>query len=242
MIFSERRFVFKKETKEKDKDSVNIKVFIYCFIATVILYLMLVAFEAAIIAKDEKIAVYVAMTDIEENVLITEENFGLYFMLEKRSVSSLPADYIINPGDIIGCLTMQSIKAKEIIIADRFVNEWELITDIENPVEVSLNAANLAQVVGGVIRTGDYINIWSVSNRTSNGVQEYEARLIYEKAYVTRVFTSTGEEINREIDEGAAMIINIVIPSSLESVFNKTMAEGQLRLSRVYDSTDVDKR
>lgn len=226
-----------EEIKQDEKGPVNIKVFIYCLIATFILYALIVAVEKAIVSSDEKKPVYVAAMDIKESLLITEDNFDKYFKLEERIIDTLPDGYITDKNMLIGYITDRELLAKEIAVTDIFVKEQNLIATIDNPVEVSLNASNLAQVVGGVLRTGDFINIWSVKTINKNGVQTIEAVPIYEGAYVTRAFTSSGEEISRDNQEEAStMVINIVIPAEQEEAFNKAIAEGTIRLGRVYDT------
>lgn len=226
-----------KEKKEKKKGPVNIKVFVYCFITTFILYALIVAVEKAILDSEERIPVYVAVRDVPEDLLITEENVSTYFALEERGKDTLPRGYITDLGGLTGFLTDEDILENEVAVASSFVKEQSLIEKIENPVEVSLNASNLAQVVGGVLRTGDFINIWSVKTVSKNGVQTVEAVSIYEGAYVTRAFTSTGEEVSRDgAEESSTTVINIVIPAEYEEAFNKAMADGSVRLGRIYDA------
>lgn len=226
-----------KQEEKKPKGPVNIKVFVYCLIATFILYALLVAIEKAVVGSEEKMPVYVVTDDIKEAFLITEDNFDDYFRLEERITDTLPAGYITDKSKIIGSLTDRELLEKEVAVADIFVKEQNLIKMIENPVEVSLNASNLAQVVGGVLRTGDIINIWSVKTVNKNGTQTIETIQIYEGAYVTRAFTSSGEEISRDnTEEASTMVINIVIPAEQEEAFNKAIAEGTIRLGRVYDA------
>lgn len=228
------------EEKKRKQGPVNIKVFVYCFIATFILYMLIVAVEKAMVGRDERLPVYVATDEVPEKMLITEENVKDYFVIEERSAVTLPGSYITKESQLIGFITNETIHEREVAVAGSFVKEQSLIDKIVNPVEVSLNATNLAQVVGGVLRKGDYINIWSVKTTNKNGIQTVEAVMIYEGAYVTRAFTSAGEEVGRDAaKEASTTVINIVIPAEYEEAFNTAIAEGSVRLGRLYDTALV---
>lgn len=250
-MFNKEGLVYKKkkdeqptpprEEKQKKQRPVNIRAMVYCLIATFVLYAMLIVVEKSILKSEEKQKVYVAAADIPANLLITEENFSTYFKFGERSIGSLPEGTVTDSADIIDSLTIREIAANEIILFSAFTKEQSLIGDIENPVEVSMNAANLSQVVGGVIRTGDFINIWSVKNVSQGGVSSAVVTPIYEGAYVTRAFTTAGTEVSRDAkEEAATMIINIVIPAGLEEEFNRAMAEGSIRISRIINEGVMD--
>lgn len=92
-------------------------------------------------------------------------------------------------------------------------------------------------MVGGIIREGDRINIWSLSKRNENGGSIMEAEKICDYAYVTRVFTAAGVQVGQAAqDSAAATVVNIVIPESKEEEFNIALEMGTLRVGRcMYD-------
>ena len=93
-----------------------------------------------------------------------------------------------------------------------------------------MNANNLSQVVGGILREGDRINIWSVTETNNNGVGKVTAEKICDYAYVTRVFTAAGVQVNADSgNDSAAMVINIIIPEEKEQEFNIALEKGTLR-------------
>ena len=96
-----------------------------------------------------------------------------------------------------------------------------------------MNANNLSQVVGGILREGDRINIWSVTETNNNGVGKVTAEKICDYAYVTRVFTAAGVQVNAASgNDSAAMVINIIIPEEKEQEFNIALEKGTLRVGR----------
>lgn len=226
----------KKDKKEHSR-SIRVRSFMLCFIAALVLYAVMLYIEKTVLDEDEKTKVYVAADELVKDTLITDDNASAYFRLEEYSTSGLPEGCVTDIALITGLIADRTYAPKEIITLSGFVSESERIQGIENPVEVSLNANTLSQVVGGVLRAGDYINIWSVqqsgiSEKTTSAVQ------ICSHAYVTRAFTSSGVQVDRDADdEQATTVINIVIPADKEEEFNIALANGTIRVGRcLYDS------
>lgn len=234
-----------KKTERKAK-SFSARLILYCFIVTAVLFGLLIFIEKSIINAEDTKKVFVSIAEVPEDVCITESNISEYFRVEERAQSVIPEGYISEISEIVGLISNRKIMKNEIITITSFSSLDERTKDIENPIEVSLNASNLAQVVGGVLRAGDYINIWSVKSSNVNGIQQIESRNICSHAYVTRTFTSSGEEVGRDgaNSDTATMIINIIISAEQEDEFNKAIVEGTIRVGRCLDreaSTDDDK-
>lgn len=222
-----------KKKEEKSEKAFQAKTFLYCFAATFILYAVMLVLEKAVIEADARIDVYVAAAELEEDVTITPENAGEYFVKESRSIAALPEGYITDITAIMGKISAREYIPKEIVTVNGFRDISEVLTDIVNPVEVSLNANVLSQVVGGVLRAGDYINIWSVKETGTGGEKEIEAVQICKSAYVSRAFTASGEQVDRsDADEQATTVINIIIPAASEEDFNTALASGSIRVGR----------
>ena len=195
-------FILKRNdgiTKEKKgyKGKKNVKLIFYCLIATTAIYAMLIATEKAIIKQEAQKAVYVAIKDIPEMIFVTEENFEEYFALENRALSALPSEPITESKQVLNCFVTNTIYENQILIEEMFKSEKNIVDAIENPIEISFTAGSIAQTVGGVLRAGDLINIWSVRTVSENGAKKTLAELIYEGAYISRAFTSSGDEVKR---------------------------------------------
>lgn len=229
----------KSVKKEKQLKPTNVKLIFYCIIAAAALYAILIVTEKSLIKQEEQILVYVAVDDVPEMIFITEENFDNYFAQEKRPISTLPEGTVTDVELIMESFTKCSIYKNQTLIAGMFKSEKSYIDNIENPVEVSFTAGSIAQTVGGVLRAGDLINIWSVSSVSENGVKKTSVNIICEGAYVSRAFTSTGVEVKRDSkDEASTTVINIIIPSEYEKAFNEAISTGSLRISRIVDGSN----
>lgn len=226
--------------KEKRQRGVlNVRVLIYSFIVTMTLYAIMLFVEGKVLKQEDYTAVYVAQTDIAENTMISADNAGMYFSLEQRRSDWLPVGCVTDMTQLLGMMTAQDIAVNEILTMGKLSDTDRRTEGMEAPVEVSLNANNLSQVVGGVLREGDRINIWSVSENNSNGIAVVSAEKICDYAYVTRVFTTAGVQLrNGTADDNAAMVINIVIPGKREEEFNVALESGTLRIGRcMYELT-----
>lgn len=223
-----------RRIREKRQHSqVNGRVLVYSFIVTLILYAVMLFIERTVIQSDEYTMVYVAQANIDENTMLTADNVGLYFAAEERRSDWLPDNCVTDMTQLLDMITVRSIRKNEIITGDLLSSQDGRIEGIDSPVEVSINASNLSQVVGGVLREGDRINIWSVTELNNNGVSVVEAEKICDYAYVTRVFTAAGVQVKRNPqDEGSAMVVNIIIPGKKEEEFNVALEKGTLRIGR----------
>lgn len=232
----------RNKTHEDDKElkavksGTSAKVILYCIIVTLVLYILMIFIEKSIVNADDKKEVYVAVKQVPDNFEITVSNIADYFKLEDRPESAIPDGCITQDVQLVGFITDRVILKNEIVTTASLSTQDERTKDIAHPIEVSLNASNLAQLVGGVLRTGDYINIWSVKSYTVNGEKMTETKNICRHAYVTRTFSSSGEAATDENSDVATMIINIIIPAEQEKEFNTAIVEGTLRVGRyLYD-------
>lgn len=235
----------RKKTQENNGDvkeakgGVSAKVILYSIIVTAALYAVLVFIEKSIVNSDDRSQVYVAVKEVPQNLEISEINIAEYFKFVDRPDSAIPDGCIVQDTGLVGHITDRTISKNEIVTVNSLSTRDERTKDITHPIEVSLNASNLSQFVGGVLRTGDYINIWSVKSCTVNGEDVTETKQICSHAYVTRAFSSSGEAAAEGDSDMAAMIINIVISEEQEEEFNAAIVEGTLRVSRyLYDGAE----
>lgn len=215
----------------------NPRVFVYSLIMTLVLYSAMIFVERRLLKTEEYVSVYVAKETVEKNTIVTVENIGELFSLEERRTDWLPDGSVSDAGQLLGMTVKYGYGRNEIVTIEGLSASDMRVEGIERPVEVSLDAGSLSQVVGGIIREGDRINIWSLSKRNENGGSIMEAEKICDYAYVTRVFTAAGVQVGQAAqDSAAATVVNIVIPESKEEEFNIALERGTLRVGRcMYD-------
>ena len=213
--------------KESRMRTPDVKVLVYSFVVTLTLYALLLFIERTVLSSDDYTTVYVAQTDIGRNTVITADNLGILFAAKERKSDWLPDNCITDISQLVGMMTVQDIVKNE-VMTDRAVSAQDRrAAGIESPIEVAMNANNLSQVVGGILREGDRINIWSVTETNNNGVGKVTAEKICDYAYVTRVQVNAASG-----NDSAAMVINIIIPEEKEQEFNIALGKGTLRVGR----------
>ena len=99
------------------------------------------------------------------------------------------------------------------------------MNEIENPVEISIKVSNLSQIVGGILRTGDMIDI-SIINATTN-----KNMVVLENVYVTKTMTGEGERVGQK-DEAGVYAENVIIDKENEKILNDHLNLGTVRLCK----------
>lgn len=233
----------KADKVKKEKGGVSAKVILCSVIVAAVLYALLIFVEKSIVDSEATKQVYVSVKEVPKDILVTDENMSEYFALKERPLSAVPDNAVSDGKELMGKYTDRVIDKNEILTGKSFSSLDERTRGIEHPIEVSLNASSLSQMVGGVIRAGDYINIWAVKNSNINGESVTESKNICTHAYVTRTFTSSGEEAAGDDKDKATLVINIIIPAEQEEEFSRAIVEGTVRVGRyMYDAdTEEDK-
>ena len=97
--------------------------------------------------------------------------------------------------------------------------------DIDDLVEVSFNVSDISQVVGGILRSGDIIDISIIDNNTN------ESMIVLEDIYVDKAISSDGLQIDRSSDL-SALTINILVSKDDSEKLNSYLNKGTLRISK----------
>lgn len=223
--------------RKRTVKKISPRVFVYSLVMTLVLYSAMIFVERTILKSEEYVSVYVAEGTVEKNTVVTAANIDELFALEERRADWLPDGSISDAAGLLGMTVKYGYEKNEVVTYSGLSAADTRMEGIENPVEVSLDAGSLSQVVGGIIREGDRINIWSVSRKNENGENIISAGKICDYAYVTRVFTSSGVQVKQASQDGAAAtVVNIVIPGAKEEEFNIALESGTLRVGRcMYD-------
>lgn len=228
--------------KERKRKRAGALICLYCVIITAVLYVFILYVEKVVLREEPTANVYIAAKDIEKGVLIDETNAAQYFTNVSRAVDILPDNCVTDLALVCNMFTTKDYVAKDIITMSGFTSEADKTADIINPVEVSIATSTLAQAVGGILRTGDYINIWSISETGVNGISEVTATQICEHVYVSKAFNSSGVQLLRgaDVENGTATVISIILSADDEEDFNVALTQGTIRLALcMYDERQV---
>lgn len=201
----------------------------------------LIKYEEYTLSKFETenvVCVNSAVSTLEDGTVITKENVEKYFSIKEVPKTMVAKNALTSTDSIVGKKTVVEMYANGIVTAAQFSDVNEKISQIVNPVETSINATDLSQLVGGILREGDTIDI-SIIGEENNLVYELK------DVYVTKAFNSSGEliEKNKNVSGGEestvsnenAMIINVIISKSDEEALNQQIKNGQIRVAKTND-------
>ncbi len=218
-------------TKGKSEQGSVRRLLISFAIATVLFCICLICLKN-VTGSEETMVLYVAAKDLPENMQISDV---AAFETVEVPLRLVPESAIQNVQSLPGTFTACSISRNQILTDSLFREEadWEAV--FKNPIEVSVGTGSIADMVGGIVRAGDLVNV-SVVKRDENG--EYVTISIVEKAYVSKTFTQSGEAVESHDAEKSVTIINLIIDEAQERAFHAAVEQGTLRIGRVLREHD----
>ncbi len=226
--------LFKKRNKSEKKVSVKNKsiipgVIFISLLAAIIAFVILLNIEKNVLTDYEKGLVVVASMDIPEGELITLKNINQYMSLVEIDKKLISEDMITEVSHLENMMTLIEIKAGSIITGNLFDSLDSRMESLNKPVVAGFNSEDLYQVVSGVLRAGDTINIYIVDE------EEKQATLGWENIYVLQSFDTAGTEIAAEDTLTAAQRINILMEQKQVEEFYSRLAQGSLRVVKIID-------
>lgn len=222
----------KKKNRTKPEKIFNAKLLISCFILVAILYAGLILLEHAIITEDETVFVYVAVQNVEQDTLITQDNLSMYFGLSERAVKTLPDGYLTKPEELIGHTVCRYLSKNNPVTSEMLVGQEVLLSDINDGIVVSFLVSALSNSVSGTVRPGDRVNIWRNLTDSYGNVKVFP---VCKNAYILAAYDSSGISITCEDTQSIATMFDIMIPAETESVFHAAITAGGLRLGKISD-------
>ena len=174
----------------------------------------------------KKIAV--AARDIASGTIINKDNAETYISIKKVSEEKYrEGDYFdvecLDDMDD-GVITKSEIAKTDTINSDDAVPYTDPAKLMSDPVVIGLKANESSEFVSGIIRKGDHVNI-SVVNRTTG-----ECEPVIDNVFVCGAYNSDGSE---SLDDGCAMLINILVEKSMEKEINEKIQLGTVRISKI---------
>ena len=195
-------------------------------IISIILFVGLLVLESNITSPNGKVEVVKAVNNIKEGTVIDENNKDSLFEVVTVDGSLDFETVLRNTDELVGRIIDTEIKKGEIISSKRLIDKDSVLGKIENPVETSVRVTDISQVVGGILREGDIIDI-SVVNSTTT-----ENEKVLEGVYVSKAFSSDGTEVDR--NSGISVLtVNIIVSPEDEAKLNQAIELGTIRVSKM---------
>lgn len=195
-------------------------------IAAVTIFIVMVQMEKKVLSEYEKGQVYVAAVEIPKGVFITEQNMGEYLRAEEVDVKLIPKTALQSAGQLEGLVAASGIEQGVLVTTGMFEKVNEITGAMTEAVIAGFKAEDLYQVAGGVLRAGDRIHIYTVS-------ESGQAGLIWENVFVQQVFDTGGNAIKAGDTTSAASRINVYLDAGDVERLYTELARGTLRVVKV---------
>ena len=200
---------------------------IAALVAAVAVFMVMLQMEKNLLTQYERGMIYVASVEIPEGQLITEDNYMEYFEEMSLDKSCIPESALYDISQVQGLVAGQDIERGVLLTEGMFEQMNHVLEGMSEPVIAGLKAEDLYQVVGGILRSGDRIHIYSVE-------EDNTAKLVWENVFVENVFDQSGRSIANSDEETAVQRMNVYLDKGDVSRFYEELAAGSLRVVKVY--------
>jgi len=218
----------KEKIEHKGKTRIWLGSILTAFIAAISVFVIMMRMEQNMLSQYEKGTILIAAQNIPKGQMISEENMELYFKEAEVDKQCISPTALRSKKQVVKMVPKEDIEKGVLLTNGMFETMDEVTIDMESPVIAGFKADDLYQVVGGVLRTGDRIHIYGVSELG-------EVRLNWENVFVQQVFDNGGNIIDNEDRKTAAQRINIYLEQGNVEKFYSELSAGTLRVVKVSD-------
>lgn len=231
--------------KDKKERSILPGVIIVSLLVAVIVYAVMLNAEKTALSDYEKGTVYVTTKPVPKGTMITAD----YITQKEVDKSLIPSGAVSRPEDLTDLISVYAVDQGSIITAGMLISVNDITKDMEQPVVAGFKADDLYQVVGGVLRSGDRINIYQVDENVNKGdtsqslantdaegnwTETYStASLVWGNVFVQEVFDSAGTVISTADTTTPAQRVNIYMDNDNVAAFYAALAQGSLRVVKI---------
>lgn len=198
------------------------------FIVAVAIFLGMLQIEKNVLTQYVKGKIYVAAERIPKGQLLTPENCMQYFVQKEVDAACIPQTALQNPEQIKDMMPVFDIDEGVLLTTGMFIEKNEITAEMKNPVIAGVKAEDLYQVAGGILRAGDRIHIYTVS-------ESGETMPVWNDAFIQQVFDQTGNRILSDDTVTAAHRMNIYLDKEDVERFYAALAAGSLRIVEACD-------
>lgn len=212
----------------------KIIAFFISLIITIVSFLFIIYIEQKIFNPNGTEMVYVVNKDeLDKNYVINEENFDDLFRSEERRSDQIVKNYVKNKEDVYDYMLTSEMYKNEILSIDRIVSVDDELNDMVEKREFSVKSSDVASVVGGILREGDKVDVIVTFKEGNNLVTERRA----DNLYISKVYDSSGNEINRDDKNKQALGITFTVPSSEVRELKDAFTQDSWKLVKVIDDS-----
>lgn len=195
---------------------------IAALLSAVVVFTAMIQVEKAVLTQYEKGLIYIAAADIPKGQVITEKNYITYFEERQLDKTCIPPSAVNSLEQIKNLVAKTDIEQGVLLTQGMFEPLDKVLETMEKPVIVGFKAEDLYQVVSGILRSGDRVNIYSV--------KEEGVTLVWQNVFVQQVFDASGTVIAEGDMSTAAQRINVYLDQEDVEQFYGELETGSLRV------------
>ena len=215
--------------REKEKKNIWPGVILMAFLASIATFFLLLNMEKNALEAYEKVTVWCTNCELGKGLELTEGSVSQCMVQVEMDKTKVPAHLIAGPEMLIGKQTIFTIPQGTILTDSMFTQEETYRKGLQQPVIAGCKGEDLFQLVSGVLRKGDMVNIYTVNSELG------ETYMLWENIVVYQAFDAAGNVIAPEDNTTPAARVNLLLEEgSTEQLYNELDA-GSLRLVKVWE-------
>lgn len=216
----------------------KITIMLISFICAVFVFVAIIVLQNKILNPNGKEEVYFAKKYISQNTIITKSNISSYFNKKSVSKDNLIDSPAIEEYQIIQKYVKNDIIKGEEISTKKLDYVSKRLKSIQNLREYSLKFDDISQVVGGILREGDVIDLILTQNASGNSEHKTLTETELKSVVISKAFTADGKRISREnSDNYTATVLNLYISAEDAHKLDNEISQGKVKAIKVLDNS-----
>lgn len=172
------------------------------FVLTLTLFFVLVLVRREMLKDTEKKVAVLANRQIKAGTMLTKDNISEYVKEVEISSNLAIKETYCTKEELVGKYVTRTTEENEIIYAGLMMDDAEVLSQYENPIELSINISEESYAVAGTIRKGDRVNVYAAA-MDETGREAYE--LVLEGVLVNEAYDKNTGKIAMSDTESVAL-------------------------------------
>lgn len=214
--------------REKEKRNIMPGVILVAFLASIATFFLLLNMEKNALEAYEKVMVWTTKCELAKGLELNNNSIQECFVQVEIDKDRVPGKVIETPETLVGKRTMFVIAQGTILTETMFSDEENYREGMHNPIIAGCKGDDLFQLVSGVLRKGDWVNIYLVNEELG------ETYMLWENIMVYQAFDASGNVIPSEDTVTPAARVNLLLEEGYTEQFYKELSTGSLRLVKVW--------
>ena len=214
--------------REKEKRNIMPGVILVAFLASIATFFLLLNMEKNALEAYKKVMVWTTKCELAKGLELNNNSIQECFEQVEIDKDRVPGKVIETPETLVGKRTMFVIAQGTILTETMFSDEENYREGMHNPIIAGCKGDDLFQLVSGVLRKGDWVNIYMVNEELG------ETYMLWENIMVYQAFDASGNVIPSEDTVTPAARVNLLLEEGYTEQFYKELSTGSLRLVKVW--------